>query len=727
MNLSSIFPSISNILLHNDNFSTSLYNVLKVLGMATKVDRVYLFKIIDEKEQIMNYDAEWCDKGITAEIDNPMLNGIKLSDFGIMSELFEKYSSLSDHVENCPIPEVKPLLEMQDIKSYLWVRLHYNGDFLGFVGFDSCLKKREWHEDEVKILEYLADMVAQSIIRKNAENKANDLMSSLKRQNEFLKQVKEIHDTFLKDPISKLSFVDLLKHVCVYCSATMGFIARVNVNDSSNLEFELMANRNNQPENDWELGISNLLPLLIEVHKGEAKWMKSTTREPLIIQNGEQYDERFRVEGGIPLNNFVGFPVFYGSQLLGVIGLANFPVSLDETVSEDMELVLDVCGNLLHSYKLEAKQAKAQQSILLQRKAFERVFEHTLSGFWDWDLTNNIEFLSRNLKADLGYKENELNNLPSSWIALAHNDDLKQLFHELNQHVKTKGEYPFRQEVRFKHANGHDVHMLVGGSVMEWTKEQLPKRIVGCHVDVSDSAQLEDKLMENLTKERELGKLRSHLVTMVSHEFRTPMSIIQSNAELIRMKIKGSNDQGLSLNISRIERELERMDLLMERVMLMERAKHEFDKRNDQKVDLLKVIDEVMEEYDALPNFNVFNYIQRPNSPLWVCGNLDDLHHVFSNIVSNAFKYGGEKTPEIQFIENTNQVTVIIRDFGVGISEDDIEYVFYPFHRGKNVAGKPGTGLGLAIVYELIEQMGGDIKVKSTEGVSTAFYITIAK
>jgi signal transduction histidine kinase len=161
--------------------------------------------------------------------------------------------------------------------------------------------------------------------------------------------------------------------------------------------------------------------------------------------------------------------------------------------------------------------------------------------------------------------------------------------------------------------------------------------------------------------------------------------------------------------------------------MLMERAKHEFDKRNDQKVDLLKVIDEVMEEYDALPNFNVFNYIQRPNSPLWVCGNLDDLHHVFSNIVSNAFKYGGEKTPEIQFIEDTNQVTVIIRDFGVGISEEDIEYVFFPFHRGKNVAGKPGTGLGLAIVYELIEQMGGEIKVKSTEGVSTAFYITIAK
>ncbi len=589
MNLSLVFPKISSILLHHDDFSASLNDALRVLGTATNVDRVYLFSAKNTNDSVLiNYDAEWCNVGVNPEINNPALNGVCLSDLGNLKKMFETEASIWGHVENCAIPEVKPLLEMQDIKSYLWVRLQYKGRFLGFVGFDSCIEKRDWNQGEVEILEYLTDMIVHSIVRKKAEDSMRELMTSLKKQNTFLKKVKDVHDSFLKQPSSKKPFRSILQYICEYCGASMGFITMIRLESTmKKVEFELMANTNEQPENDWTLGIENLMPLLVCVDDEKKVDWYNHKREVLLINKNEHYDDTFRIEGGISLENFLGLPIYYGSQFLGVMGLANFPSSVDKNSKEEMELAVDICANLLYSY------------------------------------------------------------------------------------------------------------------------------------------QLKSKLRDNLAQERQLGKLRSLLIHTVSHEFRTPMSIIQSNVELLGMKIKGSKLSNVTVNIKRIENELDRMNGLIERVMMMEKTKHNMVNKSKELSSLLQVIDDVLKEYSSLIDFKPFRFVNRPKKEIWVNGNRENLYLIFSNMISNAHKYGGDNVNELEFIEKPGHITVIVRDYGLGISKDDIKHIFHPFHRGKNVINKPGTGLGLTIVSELLEQINGSIDVISEEGAFTEFQITL--
>lgn len=723
-----VFPEISKILLRVEDFEHAIDEVIEIIGKTTNVDRSYLFTILpySSNDKLLKYQSEWCKENIKPEIDAEYLQNVKLSELGEFGVAFQTSPSMSAHVKNCPFPEAKALLEVQDVKSYLWVRLQYNDEFLGFVGFDSCEHERNWTTEEVEALEYVADMIAHRYVRHKAESKAERYLKSLTKQNQFLHKVRDIQSDLLVNPNNKNAFQKFIKILCKHCEASFGFLTFLkNNSNSDDIQFDLLANLNSK----WEKGIGNLLNILVKKDdNNDFLWDENVDVKGLVINKEDKnIDSRFFVKGGIVLDNFLGVPVYYANRLIGVLGLANFKSKVSTKIFDQLEYAIETCPNLMHSYSLQLDQIKAINNLNDQRLAFERVFETTLSGYWDWNLSTNEEFLSPMFKRGLGFLESEMSNKPHSWMMLANQNDLKELFNSLNEHIKSRGVQPFKHEVRFKHKEGHTVHMLVGGCVTEWTETGEPIRVVGCHVDISEAVKAGAILEENLKKERELGKMKSHLISMVSHQFRTPMSIIQSNVELIELKMDDKLKSQTVSNFSRISKELNWMNDMLEQVFMMEKSKLKTPNEKLGTTEIVSLVDDVINDYKLSNGHQDFVMINWPKESIYVLGDDIDLRHILNNILANAIKYGGEKSPEIEFILKKNFVVIEIRDFGIGINEDDKDKVFSAFQRGKNTEGIPGTGLGLSIVQELVRRVKGKISFKSKVGKGTEFSLMLKK
>ena len=118
--------------------------------------------------------------------------------------------------------------------------------------------------------------------------------------------------------------------------------------------------------------------------------------------------------------------------------------------------------------------------------------DSTSDGYWDWhvgtgkDGGEDYEYLSPKLKKQLGYKDHELPNAPSSWMNICHKEDLEKAHASLQAHFESKGEKEFIVECRYTHKQGHTIWILCRGNVVEWNEDGSPKRVMGTHTDITN-------------------------------------------------------------------------------------------------------------------------------------------------------------------------------------------------------------------------------------------------
>lgn len=137
-------------------------------------------------------------------------------------------------------------------------------------------------------------------------------------------------------------------------------------------------------------------------------------------------------------------------------------------------------------------EIKAREKTEREKKILETILEDTLSGYWDWDLVTNVEYLSPSFKKMFGYDDDELENSPEAWQRLIYKEDLLKVNERFEEHVATKGKIPFYNEVRYHHKNGSTVWVIYSGRVIEWDDDK-PLRMVGCHINITKIQELEKK------------------------------------------------------------------------------------------------------------------------------------------------------------------------------------------------------------------------------------------
>lgn len=242
--------------------------------------------------------------------------------------------------------------------------------------------------------------------------------------------------------------------------------------------------------------------------------------------------------------------------------------------------------------------------------------------------------------------------------------------------------------------------------------------------------QAEQSIQKMLVKEKELNALKTHFVSLVSHEFRNPLSSILFSLDLIEHPQQKLNFERQQACLKRARIAVERMMQLLEDVLVL----NEMDARNLicqptplLVVDFCQELVEQLQTHPEITHSTCFRAVNFPESQLY---SLDErlLHHILVNLLTNAAKYSRPDS-EIKFDLICGEQALIFRiqDQGIGIDYSDQVHLFEPFYRGANVGNVPGTGLGLSIVKQCVEAHQGHIAVESEVGEGTTFIVSIHK
>lgn len=165
----------------------------------------------------------------------------------------------------------------------------------------------------------------------------------------------------------------------------------------------------------------------------------------------------------------------------------------------------------------------------------ELLTESIFSGYWDWNIKTNYEYLSPQFKAMFGYDVDEMEHSPESWQKIAYKEDLPKLFAEFEKHVGSRGAKPFSSITRFYHKEGHTKYVLCSGRVVEWDEDWKPKRAIGTHVDLTEQFETRKKLDQKTEEAQNIFSFSNSLFFLIDKE-----GEIVWNSPNIKEKLKTS-------------------------------------------------------------------------------------------------------------------------------------------------------------------------------------------
>lgn len=260
--------------------------------------------------------------------------------------------------------------------------------------------------------------------------------------------------------------------------------------------------------------------------------------------------------------------------------------------------------------------------------------------------------------------------------------------------------------------------------------------------------QAEREILKALVQERELNELRSRIVTMVSHEYRTPLTAILSSAELLECYWHKWDEQKRLTHLERIQSAATHLTQLVADVLSINEVESGQIEFNPAPVNLKNLCQEAIAQLRLSPGSPHQIRVSHRGDDFGVIVDGKLVQQMLINILSNSIKYspkGGEieleliyynpgQTTENQSLSLTDAefkifdspVTIFrVKDQGFGILPHEQDQIFNAFHRGSNVGTIQGTGLGLAIAKKCVELHRGEIAITSEVGVGTTVTVTL--
>ena len=409
---------------------------------------------------------------------------------------------------------------------------------------------------------------------------------------------------------------------------------------------------------------------------------------------------------------FAGYPLLLEGRVLGVLALfARRPLADD---------VLKALGSVADSIALGLERKRAQTALAESEARFSVAFQASPilfaiarmsdgrfvlvnDAFVTWSGQSREEILGRNT-TELSVWERQ--------------EDREAYFADLRRTGSIRA-----RECRFRNRSGRLFTMLLSSEVIQLNR--VP-HLLSLGLDITQRKQAEVEMLKALGREKELSQLRSNFVSMVSHEFRTPLAIIQSSAELLREFFQKMQPAEREEQLESITGNTRRMAGMMEEILVLSRldaGKLDF---RPSALDLESFCRRIVDEVLSATNRRCLIELSLASALPQAFADERLLEHILTNLLSNAVKYS-EPGACVRFAidRDGTEALCVIRDEGIGISEDDQQMLFTAFHRGANVGSRAGTGLGLLLVKRCVELHHGKVRIESKVGQSTTVTVRL--
>ncbi|HEY9667223.1 MAG TPA: PAS domain S-box protein, partial [Coleofasciculaceae cyanobacterium] len=371
-----------------------------------------------------------------------------------------------------------------------------------------------------------------------------------------------------------------------------------------------------------------------------------------------------------------------------------------------------------------------QEELRSQEEQFRQLTENIHEVFFlvTPDLSKML-YISPAYEKVWGRTTTSLYEQPKSWLDSIHPEDRDRIIAALTQHLQNYQD--FDEEYRIVRPDGfvrwvwvRAFHVLSGAG-------NETERIAGIAEDVTERKLAEVEILNALSKEKELGDLKSRFISITSHEFRTPLTTIVSTAELLEYYNWTKEEQVEQLHL--IQDAVQHLLQLLDDLLFIGTAEAGQVRFNPEPLDLKEfcqgLVAEIQQGMGLKPNPKGIEHkltFASRGVNFFACIDKKLLRQLLSNLLFNAIKYspaGG--LIQFELTCQDDKAIFHIQDQGIGIPREDLPRLFEFFYRAKNVGAIAGTGLGLAIVKTCVDLHRGDITVQSEVGVGTQFTVSL--
>jgi signal transduction histidine kinase len=248
---------------------------------------------------------------------------------------------------------------------------------------------------------------------------------------------------------------------------------------------------------------------------------------------------------------------------------------------------------------------------------------------------------------------------------------------------------------------------------------------VALHRDVTSQRREQAALMRLLATERDLNAQQRRFVSIASHEFRTPLAIIDGATQRISTRLADDCPPDVAQRLERIRGAVARMAEIIDLTLSSAQLDDGQLKLTPELVDIATILRDAIERQRTI-NAKVEISLSQTQSPLWVACDPKLIDRVIANLISNAVKYSGlGRRVRVSLSATAAAVELAVSDDGVGIPADEIPQLFTRFFRARTASGIQGTGIGLHLAKEIVAMHGGTIAVASTVGRGSTFSVCL--
>ncbi|TNF41519.1 MAG: PAS domain S-box protein [Cytophagales bacterium] len=437
-------------------------------------------------------------------------------------------------------------------------------------------------------------------------------------------------------------------------------------------------------------------------------------------------DPRYIADDEVRLSE-ITVPIVFENRVIGVID-SEHPEEdfFNEKHLKTLTIIANLAAGRLKSAKSKRRQEKAEKELRESENRLKTVINSALDAIITIDAEGKITGWNPRATQIFGWSQEEVmgHHLTENIIPTQH----RKAHFEGMRHYMATGVGPVlnqRIEITAMHKSGHEFPVelsiipLITNGVHSFTA-------FARDITLQKNSQVE--MEKSLAKERELNELKSRFVAMTSHEFRTPLTTIKQNVDLIEYSLEAKFPELLpsfGTYLGRISSEISRVTSLMNDMLLLgkiEAGKVEISKKP---VDLVALAQQLIQRITTgrADGRTIELKIIGVKKTVPVDATLMD--HILGNLLSNALKYSeGKPNPILTFsFDQLSQIRISVKDFGIGIPKKDQKGLFSSFYRATNVKNIQGTGLGLSIVREFVLMHGGTISVESDTNQGSEFIL----
>lgn len=259
---------------------------------------------------------------------------------------------------------------------------------------------------------------------------------------------------------------------------------------------------------------------------------------------------------------------------------------------------------------------------------------------------------------------------------------------------------------------------------IEKRTQELRDTIIELREEVIKRKEAENKTKESLRKERELNELKTKFLSLVSHEFKTPLSGILSSTTLVGKYTQTEQQSNREKHLKTIKSKVKYLNSILNDFLSIERIESGKATYMFAQFPLSKVINEVI--YDANMLLKEGQNINYPHEIDDIVVYFDEkiLELTLTNLISNAIKYSpANSTIDVDVKIKDDRLAIYVMDQGMGIPKNEQKHIFNRYFRAENALLDQGTGIGLNIVKSHLENIGGTVTFTSTEKVGSTFVI----